>query len=278
LVFFPGCNVYLQPEKILNALDIMDAIGEDYAFLPGLDYCCGDSSFFLGDIDEGSKRAVDLVAAFSGFQPETVILWCPTCQCRFDRTIAPAMDVAFQLLSFPQYVAGNMDKLRLSDAAAGTVTLHEPCKSAYTGVDRDGARQVLRRLPGVTLREMKHHGEETMCCGSGAISWFPESCAQLREDRLKEASHTGAGRLVTVCHYCNQTFASEHSHCGLGVTNYVNLVAEAMGIQRPDKFKTYARWKDLDRILADADPFIRESPFENKRIIEVLQKVFCPQK
>jgi len=36
-VFFPGCNVYFQPEKILNAIDIMDAIGDDYAFLPGLD-------------------------------------------------------------------------------------------------------------------------------------------------------------------------------------------------------------------------------------------------
>ena len=30
-VFFAGCNVYIQPEKILNALDIMDAIGDDYA-------------------------------------------------------------------------------------------------------------------------------------------------------------------------------------------------------------------------------------------------------
>jgi Fe-S oxidoreductase len=243
-----------------------------------LDYCCGDSSFFLGDIDKGSKCAEDLVAAFSGFQPETVILWCPTCQCRFDRTITPAMDVPFQLLSFPQYVAGNMDKLRLSDAAAGTVTLHEPCKSAYTGVDREGARQVLCRLPGVTLREMKHHGEETMCCGSGAISWFPESCARLREDRLKEADQTGVERLVTVCHYCSQTFASELFHYGFDMTNYVNLVAEAMGIQRLDKFKTYACWKDLDRILEDADPFIRESPFDKERIIEVLQKVFCPQK
>ena len=63
-VFFPGCNVYFQPEKILNALDIMDAVGDDYAFLPGLAYCCGDSLFFLGDIDEGSRRSwKTLVAA-----------------------------------------------------------------------------------------------------------------------------------------------------------------------------------------------------------------------
>jgi hypothetical protein len=34
-VLFPGCNVYFQPELILNALDIMDAVGDDYAFVPG---------------------------------------------------------------------------------------------------------------------------------------------------------------------------------------------------------------------------------------------------
>jgi Fe-S oxidoreductase len=41
-LFFPGCNVYMQPEKLLNALDILSAIVEDCAFLPGLDFCCGD--------------------------------------------------------------------------------------------------------------------------------------------------------------------------------------------------------------------------------------------
>jgi heterodisulfide reductase subunit D len=273
-VFFPGCNVYFQPEKILSAMDIMDAIGDDYAFLPGLDYCCGDGLLFLGDIDEGIKRAEELVAAIAGFQPEAAVLWCPTCQCRFDRSIAPAVDIPFKILSFPQYLAANMSKLPLTRAAAGTVTLHEACKSAYTGVDRDGPREVLRQLPGVTLTEMEHHGQEAVCCGSGAICWFSESCAQIRESRLQEAAQTGARRLVTVCHYCNQTFVAEEPHYDFSVTNYVNLVAEAMGIRRDDTFKQYTLWGNLDLILRDADGRIAESPFEKERIIEVLQAVF----
>lgn len=273
-VFFPGCNVYFQPEKILNAIDIMDAIGDNYAFLPGLDYCCGDSFMFLGEIDKGGQQAESLIAAISDFQPEAVVLWCPTCLCRFDKSIAPAVDVPFQVISFPQYLATNMDKLTLSDAAAGTVTLHEPCKSAYTGLDCDGPRDVLRQLPGVTLREMKHHGRETSCCGSGTICWFPESCARFREDRLKEAAQTRAERLVTVCHYCNQTFAAEELHYNFSVSNYVNLVAEAIGTHREDKFKKYTLWGSLKRILEDADEYIAESPFEKERIIEVLKAVF----
>jgi Fe-S oxidoreductase len=273
-VFFPGCNVYFQPEKILNAMDIMDAIGDDYAFLPGLDYCCGSSFMFLGDIDDGGRQAELLVAALADFRPEAVVLWCPTCLCHFDKSIAPALDVPFRVLSFPQYLAANMNKLTLSDAAAGTVTLHEPCKSAYTGLDRDGPREVLRQLPGVTLREMKHHGRETSCCGSGAICWFPESCAQIRKERLQDAAQTGAERLVTVCHYCSQTFAAEEGRYDFSVTNYVNLVAEAIGIRRDDKFKEYTLWGSLERILKDADNHIAKSPFERERIIDVLQAVF----
>lgn len=273
-VFFPGCNVYFQPDKILNALDIMDAIGDSYAFLPGLDNCCGDNFIFLGDIKEGSRKAEELVSAIAGYQPEAAILWCPTCQCRFNKTIAPALDIPFKILSFPQYLAENMNRLALSDASAGTVTLHEPCKSAYTNVDLNGPRDVLRQLPGVTLKEMEHHGKQTSCCGSGAICWFPESCAEFRENRLKEAAKTGAEHLVAVCHYCGQIFAAEEARFDFSVTNYVSLVAEAIGVRRGDKFKTYSHWGNLNRILKDAEKYIIESPFDKDRIVEVLQTVF----
>jgi Fe-S oxidoreductase len=273
-VFFPGCNVYFQPEKILNALDIMDAIGDNYAFLPGLDYCCGDSCMFKGEIDKGGQQAESLITTIADFKPEAVILWCPTCHCRFDKSIEPALDIPFQILSFPQYLAANMNKLSLSDASAGVVTLHEPCKSAYTGLDCDGPREVLRQLPGVTLTEIEHYGPETSCCGSGAVCWFQESSSQMRDDRLKEADQTGADRLVTVCHYCGQIFGQEEGRYNFKVINYVNLVAEAMGIKRDDTFKQYALWRDLDRILSDTNEHIQESPFEKEKILKVLQTVF----
>ena len=276
-VFFPGCNVYFQPEKILNALDIMDAIGDDYVFLPGLDHCCGDNFLFAGDIDAGTQSGEELVAAIAAFRPEAVVLWCPTCHCRFDKGIAPAMELPFKIMSFPQYLAANMGKLPLTGAAAGTVTLHEPCKSAYTGVDRDGPRSVLRHLPGVTLSEMAHHGRETVCCGSGAIAWFPESCARIRDQRLAEAAQTGAGRLVTVCHYCNQTFAAHEGPHDFMVCSYVSLVAEAMGIRRRDTFRQYALWGKLEPILADAGDRIVSSPFEKERIVAVLEAVFTKE-
>ncbi len=46
-------------------------------------------------------------------------------------------------------------------------------------------------------------------------------------------------------------FAAEEAHYEFSVTNYVNLIAEAMGIRREDKFKKYALWGGLEQILTD---------------------------
>lgn len=273
-VFFPGCNVYFQPEKILNTLDIMDSIGESYAFLPGLDYCCGDNHLFFGHQKEGSCVAEELVAKITKYNPEAVLLWCPTCHCRFDKYISPSISLPFQVLSFPQYLSKKMEKLKITPFKKRTVTLHEPCKSVYTGVDRSGSRQVLSQLPGITLKDMKHHGTDTACCGSGAICWFPESCSQIEDTRLLEAEETGAEQLITVCHYCNQTFASKEEKYDFQVVSYISLVAEAMGVHRKDKFKEYLHWNDFGLILKDIGQNIEASPFDKEKTINVLQSVF----
>ncbi|MGD8284982.1 MAG: hypothetical protein PVG08_12785 [Desulfobacterales bacterium] len=69
-------------------------------------------------------------------------------------------------------------------------------------------------------------------------------------------------------------FAAEEAHYDFSVISYVNLVAEAIGIRRDDKFKKYTLWGSLERILKDADDHIAESLFERKRIVRVLQEVF----
>jgi heterodisulfide reductase subunit D len=274
-VFFPGCNVYLQPEKLLNAMDILDALGDDWVLLPGLDYCCGDSGLYVGDIADGNQKMNLLVEALAGYDPEEVLLWCPTCHCRFDMCWSMGGGLPFSVRSFPQYLAANLGKLNLVAPGANlTVTLHEACKSAYTGVDRDGPRRVLEQLPGVNLREMDSCGRKAACCGSGAITWFADSSAVMREARLREAEQTGASKLVTVCHYCNGVFAREMDRFSFGVTSYVSLVAEAMGIERPDRYAAYVRWRNAERILEDAKDRIAGSPFSANRIAAAVDRHF----
>ena len=275
-VFFPGCNVYFQPEKLLSALDIMDMITDEYAFVPGLDFCCGNVHLYSGNLEKAQHVSQELLETLASYQPETVILWCPTCQCRFDTTLSKMQDFPFKIVSFPQFLAESMHKLSFSTTLDCTATVHEACKAAFTGVDLTGPRNVLQQLPGVELIEMLRHGENTVCCGSGAIDFFPESFEQVRDERLEEAVQTQADVLVDVCHYCHEVFVAEEAKYTYTIRNYVTLVAEALGIEREDTFKKYKQWADVERITKDARPYIDTSPYSYPMIREAIKKTFIP--
>jgi Fe-S oxidoreductase len=181
------------------------------------------------------------------------------------------------MISFPQFLAKHLARLPFKQKLSKTVTLHEACKAAFTGVDLTGARDVLRQIPGIELREMPRHGEKTVCCGGGAMNFFPESFARFRDDRLREAAHTQAEVLADVCHFCHEVFIAQEVHYPYAITNYVTLVAEALDIARKDTFKTYKQWGDPERILADAAPHIAGSPYSADTIRTVVETVFSPE-
>ncbi|SKC66305.1 (Fe-S)-binding protein [Maledivibacter halophilus] len=273
-VFFPGCNVYFQPEKILNALDIIDTITKDYAFVPGLDYCCGNNELYFGKIEKGEKNINTLVDKLASYNPETVIFWCPTCQCRFDKTVPIIKDIPFKVVSFSQFVSEHMEKLPIKEMPNTKVTLHEPCKSAYTGLDLTGTRDILNNIPGIQLIEMPRHGRNTSCCGSWCTLHLKDSSNKVKEERLQEAANTNADLLIDVCHFCHEFFSLEEKNYNYSIINYANLLAEVVGIKREDKHKKYKHWKDLDMIMKDAQEFIQQSPYSEKEIIEILCKVY----
>ena len=272
-VFFPGCNVYYQPEKILNALDILEKIDPEIAFIPGLDHCCGDCHIWYGNPDQADTMADELLEKIAGFNPETLILWCPTCQCRLEKTFAPIKRYSFDILSLPQFLSRNLDKLPVLRTNNLHVTLHEACKAALTGLDSEGPRPIIEAL-GARLTEMPRHGKKAACCGSGAIEKFPNSCRQMRDDRLKEAGGTGAETLVTVCHFCSQLFHTAADAYPVQVESYINLLAQAVGIEREDKYKKYSHWADKNKIVQDARHHIAASPFPEIKITETINKVF----
>jgi hypothetical protein len=69
------------------------------------------------------------------FRPQLLIFWCPTCQCRFGKTYATIKEYSFSIQSLPQFITANLDKLDIETKHRQTVTVHEACKAALTGLD-----------------------------------------------------------------------------------------------------------------------------------------------
>jgi heterodisulfide reductase subunit D len=227
LAFFPGCNAYADPELVTLMLALLDRVGQPCSFLPGLTSCCGDPGYFAGERQLGQSLGGSLLRAARDAGAETLLLWCPTCLCRLTVEGPPG---ALKLRSLLDFLVDNVGSLGLRPITpARKVTLHEPCKTAYTGLDVESHRRLLAAIPGLELREMPRHGKQTVCCGSGGYLRNADSTATLARDRLREAVDTRAEELITVCHYCSEGLA-RGGEAPLPVTNIIRLLARSADV------------------------------------------------
>lgn len=242
VVLFPGCNIYRQPDKILNMLDIMDAIGVPYSFIPGIKYCCGQANRgSRGDSEWSQSAGEKLIDKLQKLGAETAVFWCPTCSCHIEYRFRRFVDeLPFKCVTFGRFMLDHIDRMRFPDAKPCRVTFHEPCKSAYMGIDLDEIRSVLRAIPGTELVEMAHHHQNAMCCGCRAVNSLPGVGDQVTEQRLQEARDTGAEKMLDVCHNCHWIFRRYQDKtgvCDVDVENYSSYIAAAMEIHRADSMK-----------------------------------------
>lgn len=239
VALFPGCNIYRQPDKVLNLLDIMDAVGIPYSFIPGIQYCCGVKGCECGDMQWAQDRADQLVDKVKSLNVDTLVYWCPTCACNMARNYTQCVDdMPFRRISFATYLVENFDRLDFKNAAPHKITLHEPCKTAYMGLDLDDLRNFLKMIPGTELVEMAHHHEEAICCGCFAVDSKPEVGRKVTAVRMEEAKDTGADKMLDVCHNCHWVFVNyqkRNADFSVNVENYSQYIAEALGIIRPDR-------------------------------------------
>lgn len=239
-LFFPGCNVYKQPDKLLNALTILDATGEAYSFAPGMLYCCGSSPRGVrGDVEWARQAAEKLFAFAEDLKIKKMIFWCPTCMSVLQDRIRPFRHIPFACVSLSGHMLEHMGRLRFPHALPRRITYHEPCKNAYMGIEPESARRVLLSIPGTELLEMKRHGKNTACCGGAAAGSNPEVAGRAALRRLREARATGADTLVTLCHNCHLLLKSalkkqREPDWHFSVENFSTYVAGAMGLARPD--------------------------------------------
>jgi len=221
-VFFPGCNVYKDSQRLLRIREILNRIDPDIAFLPGLEFCCGDTYIFEGRLDLGEDQNSALHKEIERINPEQVILWCPTCLAH----IKTRGNTSVRWVSFFQFCLENMDKLDfVATEKKKIVTLHEPCKTAYTGLDQSH-RDVIGAMPDIELREMP---SGIGCCGSGGISYYKDNTINMiSAKRLREAAETQADMLVTVCHYCQEVFDDINSYESLQIVNLADLMVQKL--------------------------------------------------
>jgi Fe-S oxidoreductase len=186
----------------------LHAAGVRFAVLGQEEGCSGDPARRMGNEYVFQMLATANVETLAKYGPPAIVTACPHCFNTLSNEY-PAFGGRYRVTHHSTFLAGLLASGRLAtlappDPVSRTMTVHDSCYLArYNGVVA-APRDVLRRVPGVSLQEMDRHGRQTFCCGAGGgRMWMEESRGtRINAERSREVLATGAETLAVSCPFC----------------------------------------------------------------------------
>lgn len=251
VVMYFGCNVLKTPHIALLCLEVLARLGTRYKVFAGPSYCCGVIQYRAGDTPASGRMGGHTVAGFAGTGAPRVLTWCPTCNIQLSEIVMPSTDATFDLEHVVPYIAARIDQLRPQFVRSinKRVALHEhPGVSGVT----EGAIKILTAIPGLELVDLEQPRVGYMC---NSLAPVPAYKRELHARELETAAAAGIDYLVGIYHACHRELCAHEATSPFKIVNFLELVGEAMGIEKADLFKQWKMMQDVDRLLAEvAEP------------------------
>jgi len=163
----------------------------------------------------------------------------------------PELDGHFDVVHITEFMLELIEegRIKFTKELNYEVTYHDPCYLGRYNNVYDAPRKIIKRLPGVTFKEMPNHGQFSYCCGGGGGNMFRDTPdwveTRISEHRVLEAKDTLLEMndsekesspkkvLITACPFCTSmlTDASKTQELEetLEVMDLVEMINEAMG-------------------------------------------------
>lgn len=193
-----GCiQRHLYPGVNRDTARLLALAGWDVV-IPRSQGCCGALDLHAGRLEDFRSRARRLAAAFPDDLDFVVTnaAGCGSAMKEYGHWVADAPAVE-RLARRTRDVS---EVLARADLPLGplpvTVTYHDACHLAHGQRIRQEPRALLRRIPGLTLREL---GDSDLCCGSAGVYNIlePAVADRLLERKLARIVETGASIVAT---------------------------------------------------------------------------------
>ncbi len=256
VILYTGCNVLKTPHIALLCLDVLDALGVDYRVHGGPSYCCGVYQFHAGDAQGFAAMSTNTIERFAGSGAARILSWCPSCQVHLGEAALGTYDhmggAPFELTPFVRYLEGRLDDLRalMTKRVEKRVGLHE-----HPGVPgiTEAARAILEAIPGLEFVDLEQPRIGYMC---NTLNSVPEYKREVHHDQLAAAEAAGVTTLAGIYHACHRELCAHERDWPFEVVNFMELIGESMGLQRPDLFKRLKIMQDVDAVIAAAHDMI----------------------
>jgi heterodisulfide reductase subunit D len=266
VVLYLGCNVMKTPHIALLCMDVLDRIGTRYAVFGGPANCCGVIQFRAGDVATGGRVGRNSMDGFAATGAGRVLTWCPTCNIQLGEIVMPTRPPDIAIEHVVPFIADRLDALRphFVRAVHKRVALHE--HPGVPGVT-EGVIAILSAIPGLELVDLAQPRVGYMCNSLAPVADYKRA---LHAQELAAAEAARVDALVGIYHACHRELCAHESTYPFAIVNFLELVGEAMGVERPDLFKQWKAMQDVDRVLADAAPQIAAAQLDLDVVREVM--------
>jgi hypothetical protein len=247
VTFWFGCNMLRHGELIRLSIALLERIGIAVDPVGGLGYCCGvPKDGNLTASNSMGKRSSERLAAKGN---EQVVTWCPSCHIQLDDFIAPAHSLPFEYAHIVSLLHSHREKLRpfLTHEVRRRGSLHmhsgfEP-RTPVNAMVMD----LLQMLPGYDIRQSRYIAPGHMCSPLSAV---PPALKDVVQNAVADSADVDD--LVTIFHSCHRELVAIERHSKTRVVNYIQLLAEGLGLQYADSYKAW-RTAENPRDLIDQD-------------------------
>jgi len=212
ILYFPGCYLSYDPrlKKAARATaNILNRAGVDFGILGSKENCCGESIRKTGDEELFKRLARENIKTFIDHGVKKILVSSPHCYHTFKNEY-PEFRVNFEVVHISRYLFEliHEGRLALTKEYGKKVTYHDPCYLGRHNGLYEEPREVLKKIPGLELKEMPDSRKDSLCCGGGGGRiWMETPKGERFSDlRLEQAIGVGAEVLVTACPYCITNF------------------------------------------------------------------------
>jgi glycolate oxidase iron-sulfur subunit len=204
--FFLGCAMNLMfAEVSRDTVNVITRAGYTVV-TPRDQQCCGTPNIAEGERRVYREMAEHNIALFENKRVDVIVTDCAACGSElktYRDTLSKNPALAYRAEAFAAKVRDVSEFLAYGlseDVKLGplpeVVCFHDPCHLRHAQRLVSPQRELLRRIPGLTLKEIPDDGQ---CCGSAGIYnvTHRERSMKIMEAKVQAIAKTGAQRVVT---------------------------------------------------------------------------------
>ncbi len=232
LMFFGGCTMPLRQSHTLRSMmKIFKAADKEIA-LTKEELCCGSIALRIGDEKSLTEIIKQNIEIFKNKGAKTLFTACAGCYRTWKKDYPELLgeQLPFEVKHITEILVdllnNNQIPFRANEQEEIKVTYHDPCHLGRHMNLYEIPRELISRIPGIQLIEMKRNKNNAWCCGAGGgvKSQFSDLALKISKERIYEAIDTGVQILTTSCPFCIGNLIDAYEDMDVSIKEKIKVV------------------------------------------------------